>query len=262
MKLMHSILPLLKRRFIAKTIVLLFLITTSSVSFSQIHTSIDFVSGVDFTRMSGITEISPGSNLASFQIDEKINYRVGANFNFRIFEKMLIKTGLRYVQIGFKENFNLPNDYQFGWINANGNQINTVNTGDIFSVMQDPKYNAYDQKFIEIPLISRIELSDKKLALFLEIGISPHIKLSSRNKQISALGKETIDENVEIFGSKKMLVALIFGIGLNYNVSDNYQFFAQPTIRCYCSDSDKGRYRNAIENIGVEIGVRRVLKRY
>ena len=74
------------------------------ITFSQINTSLDVVGGLEYSFRTLITNDNTGKFIASTRSNEtgSINYRYGLNFNKRLSDKFLLRTGVRYVQGGFK----------------------------------------------------------------------------------------------------------------------------------------------------------------
>lgn len=86
-----------------KNYLLLFCLLYSSISISQNDMSIGIVSSIDYTNISNGDELFPSEwGGDSYEANHKgiIANRFGMNFNFRIYDKLYFKTGLRYVKIG------------------------------------------------------------------------------------------------------------------------------------------------------------------
>jgi len=231
-----------------KTILLCLFSWFTSCMDAQFHTSIDIVSSIDYAEFKGANIIPQDLNFSIFpiHITSKVNYRIGGNFNFRCYDKLLIKTGVRYVQIGFKQNLE-------GYI-LYGNNGNSTSPNDPYVI--ELICNSFDQKFIEVPLMARYEFGDGKFSLFIEFGISPHIRLSSTNIRRTKNGDEAIDDFV-LNGDGRILTALVIGVGGNYNLSQNYQLFMQPTFRVYSASTNEFEIENRVRSMGLEFGIRR-----
>jgi len=219
------------------------LIILPVLSFAQFDYSFDLISSMDYTFVNN----SFTSNSTNVSVKPKYNYRFGGNFNVKVYDNIYIKTGLRFAQVGFtnkREELRWPGEF-----GPNG-------------FKPDPSLPRYlhstiDQSYFEIPIIFRYEFDGKKLSFYLETGISPHIY--SRTRYIT---KSNIDTTKRFsydtqFGGKRLLMCYVFGIGLNYNFDNLYQFFFQPTIRIYVSNDNQFQFENAFRSIGIELGFRR-----
>ena len=67
------------------------------LSMAQFDYSVDFVSSIDYTHVDN-TFTTFSTNV---RVDPKFNFRIGGNFNVKIFENGFIKSGIRYAQVGF-----------------------------------------------------------------------------------------------------------------------------------------------------------------
>lgn len=224
-----------------KIIVFLSFVFLSNCATAQINTSIDWVGSADYSGLSK-------SFFADFHF--RFNYRIGANFNFRIFDKIKIKTGVRYTELGFvlkSNDLRWPSEITSdGWV-------------------PDPTLPRFihrdiNKRFIEIPVIARYEFGEKRLSFFGEFGFSPHFYINTKEVETTNL-----EESSEVFdevgmGQKRMQVATVIAFGANYSLSDEYQFFLQPTLRYYLGETVYDTTSRA-QSIGLEFGLRRVLSR-
>jgi len=205
-------------------------------TYGQFDYSFDFISSLDYTTFS--------RRVFSVKINSKLNYRIGGNFNLRIFDNVMLKTGVRYAELGFTHNMD-----DIRWpseIGPNG-------------YIPDPTLVKYihqsiDLRYIEIPWLGRYEFSKKKINLFIELGASPHIYLSTRETTKSNLNSETIyrEDN-----EKRIRFIFVVGIGLNFNISNKIQLFIQPTFRLYPLTQTLFSVEPGRRSIGVEFGFRR-----
>ena len=210
----------------------------SFASTAQFDYSFDIVGSIDYTN------INEPFSTSFYAVDSKINFRFGGNFNVKIKEKSFLKTGIRYVEVGYKEDID-----DLRWpseIGPNGYEPDPTL----------PKYfdNVIDQKFIEIPILFRYDFVDKKFGLYVEAGVSPHIHLSTRNKSTSNLG--TFTSNID-GQDKRFNMSYIIGFGTNYTLSNTLQLFVQPTFRLYPANTAPLNLGLTRRSFGVEFGIRR-----
>ena len=96
------------------------------------------------------------------------------------------------------------------------------------------------------------------------MGVSPHILLNKKNVFEYESYSESFDYESQYLEGKRIRMAFVIGIGVNYNLSNVVQFFGQPTFRYYPAIKI-GNTRPGIgdsldaRNIGIEIGFRRIL---
>ena len=76
-----------------KILIFICLASLPYLSLSQFHTSIDLVGSYDFKN-----EQTFKFGFRRGNINTRKSYRFGANFNFRVFDQGLIKTGIRYAK--------------------------------------------------------------------------------------------------------------------------------------------------------------------
>lgn len=212
------------------------------VGFSQFNTSLDFVASYDR---------SSASPSQSFAGKPRANYRVGANFNFRVYEKVMMKTGLRFTQLGL--NRRIPFFISGSTIVSTGNS-NIIFSGDPDSMSQGNTIVHY----LEIPLVGRYEFHKKKFTLYTELGIATHLFLNSSTK-LENNGGPTTNNSVETIDYDRFMLGIISGLGFNYLVSDKVQLFVQKSLRIYPGVPTYFSREITEYSLGLEVGVRRAL---
>lgn len=226
---------------------ILFLLSLPILAFSQRNTSIDFITGIDYSYRS----LSGNSIIEEIRSGEtgKMNWRVGFNYNKRISEHLYIKAGLRFASVGYHgENRNL----RFG------NEQDGTGTWIPDPSLATELQVTYDYWFIEIPVVGRYEFNNRKISPFVEFGIAPSYYLTTRIHQVTNLEQETNFQRG--FGNSdynKIHVVGVLAIGLNYTPNENFQFFAQPTFRYHFSTLVNTPLKEHLYNIGLELGARK-----
>tara|TARA_R110000737_G_C14566423_1_gene483265 strand:+ start:138 stop:818 length:681 start_codon:yes stop_codon:yes gene_type:complete len=219
--------------------------------------SIDFIGSFDyagftennrtFTNNSGVTDLSAGQKGV-------YTYRVGANFNFRIFEKVMFKTGIRFASLG--DNFYMDDLRWPSQIGDNGFEA-------------EPSLPTYiniitKHRYIEVPLIVRYEINNKKLSPFIEFGLAPHLYINTKSINKTNLGRDSQIINYSEFatGFNKLQLAAVVSFGANYNVSEMVQAFVQPTLRYHINRQTDNQSSTRFYSIGIEFGVRKMFGSY
>ena len=220
----------------------------SVATYSQKDMSIDVLGSFDYTNLTAISGLSPDDQQGVF------TYRAGFNFNFRIYDKILFKTGLRYAQIGdqtLQDDLRWPSE-----IGPNGFE-------------PDPSLPRFIRsttihRFIEVPLFLRYEINQNKLSPYVEFGVSPHLYTDTRVGSETNLTSSsmTVDYSQNIFDLKKMQFAAILGLGMNYSVADVSQVFVQPTFRYHMTEISNNPNSNRLFSFGLELGYRYLFANY
>jgi hypothetical protein len=227
------------------------------VLIGQIQSSISGLAGMDYTyrllRNSSTTPIVKDI-FTDRQKEESgtFNYRIGINYNRRLSEKLWLETGLRLSSIGY----NGPRRTGLIW----GSELNP--TTGVFT--PDPtlphqiQFN-YDYIFLEIPVGIRYLLASKnKWKPYFIIGLSPNVYLTTRTHTITDIyNKKDFYASSEI---KKITFSANIGFGFDYNLSEKYQIFAQPSFRYHFTNLSDGPIKEYLYNAGVELGFRKNLK--
>ena len=115
------------------------------------------------------------------------------------------------------------------------------------------------RKYLEIPIIGRYEFSHKKMSFYFELGISPHIFLETEVIKKSNLGTATVINSSTPTNDKRIVMGYVMGIGFNYDLSEKYQLFVQPTMRLYSSATSATLSPPKYQSFGLELGIRRGL---
>lgn len=194
-------------------------------SIGQIHTSLDAVASYDFINRN-IISFTPNKPLSK-------SYRFGANFNFRIFDKQYIKTGIRYVK-----------------------------QGDVYFVSftaPSPLTYYYDEYYIEVPVVSRSEFGKKKLSPFIEVGLAPLLFLKAKrlvNNSGNIIEKEDVPPYLE---DKRIRMSIVISLGCQYKLNKHFLLFVQPTYRYLFPLEYNSGLTLKGRNFGIEFGVRKAL---
>jgi len=234
-----------------KYILRLSLLVFSTSLLGQKDLSIDILSSYNNV---GIYE-----NTSSFTSDNSgvsnINtIRFGANFNFRIYERVMVKTGIRYTTVGdlfFLNDLRWPSE-----IGPNGFEPDP----------SLPRYiNSYTKhRYINIPIAFRHQLNQSKFNTFIEYGFSLLLYLDTDLITESNISEEkrTINyiETNPNFNSTQY--TMNFSFGANYDLSNSIQLYGQPNFQVHLNKTFSGSVPNRYYSIGLEIGIRKQFGSY
>ena len=239
----------------AKTIILLLVIPLSG--FCQIHSSIDFIAGVEYsyrnlnTSSKDVTVIRIMENQDNKE-SGKSNWRIGFNYNRKVANKIFLKTGIRLMSIGYKGE--QKTGLRWGSEhNGMGEWIPDPNLAHEIQLIDD-------YWFFEIPMAGRFEFSEKKLRLFLETGVSPSIYLTTRRKSITDIGTNVEFQNNNTHNFNKFHLVGNLSFGISYSIDENLQIIGQPIFRYHLTKLEEVPIREYLFNYGVEIGIRRRIR--
>lgn len=218
---------------------------------AQTNTSIDLVGGIDISYR---TLSQNGNDFANTEIidgrndeeDSDVAFRFGFNYNKRLTQKVIFKTGIRYMSEGYTRYKSFDGT---SWPSGD-----PVNNG--FSEFK------YNYRFIEIPLMARIELNQNKLSPYIEFGFSPSVYINTRQVNDNSLtGKSTDtyrDPNTSSEMNKLQFVGVV-AFGANYQLNESIQLFGQPTFRYHFTKLAATPVREHLFNYGIEFGARKFL---
>lgn len=221
----------------------------------QSKSSVDLIGSADYVyrNLSSDAE-DPNSvvsipDLIDFMDDHqkgRLKARFGFNYNRKINQKLFLKSGLRLATVGY------ITDSRASSFDLEVAKLST------------------EHLFLEVPLVFRYEvLQVDKISLFIEVGFSPNIYLSTRTKNVTN-GEITEDPlDFASFGAYNRLhwVGSV-SPGLNHTLNDNWQLFGQSIFRYHftrlINDSQFPMAFNILTkerlySIGFELGIRRFL---
>lgn len=211
-------------------------------SFSQYLTSLDFISSVDYNENAHrLVEFREPISRGSISSRSTFNYRIGANFNARLYDAVYLKTGIRYSEMGLR-NMEYVDEFNTFW------DPSVVGSSNFVHI-------SYYLRFIEIPIALRYQLGKGPLSFFFEGGLSSNIYINSQQIFTTKDYSETTNYRD---GVSRINYAIIFSVGINYSFSQKHQFFFQPIGRAFRKRLD-GRSTNKPTSLGLEIGFRYTL---
>ncbi len=236
-----------------KLIITLFLVLPI-LGFSQIDQSVDLVTGIDYSYRNLSTSSEESMVLNIFEDREereigKLNWRLGLNYNRRLGKKIILRTGLQFASVGYKEKKRTG----IIW----GSEFNDMGEWEPDPSLPHEMQLKINYWFIGVPIAGRYEFSHKKFAPYFELGASPSIYLRTRIKAISDIGteKETYDGIESDFNRFHVVGFASFGV--NYSVNEQYQLFGQPTFRYHLTKLVDAPINEYLYDFGLEIGIRR-----
>jgi hypothetical protein len=229
--------------------VIYLIILIPAFGLGQAKSSVDFLAGLDYSYRH-LRHSSDEPHLIyiinqrnSFEVSN-YGWRAGFNYNKRIDEKYHLKTGLRFASVGYKT---LKRDL-----------LLTVEPEEPDPHMPKERQFFYNYWFIEIPIAVRMELNEKKLSPFFEIGFSPSIYIISRKKTKTDIETEIHFQNESSLGLRKLHLVGFVSVGANYAISANIQLFAQPAFRYHLTSLFDAPIKGHLYSFGIEAGARRL----
>jgi hypothetical protein len=228
------------------------LIALPFIVFSQPNSTVDLVGGADYAfrfLKNTSDDLATQVIMDVREQDEfgKLNFRAGFNFNRRLFGQLWLRTGLRWASVGYvvqdADDLRWPSEFD-------------PNTGTYTPDPSLPHQLKLSREywFVEAPLVARLETGKKKLKSFFEIGVSPHIYLTTHTKQVTDL------ETEQDFGAddvNTLSLAGIVSIGFQYQATKRTALFFQPIFRYHLTPLSDGPIRENLYNYGLEAGVRK-----
>ena len=238
----------------AKTLILL-LLSMPLLAFGQSNSSIDLITGVEYSYRTLSTSSSDAiiNGIMERRDDEetgKLNWRAGFNYNRRISSRLFLKTGARLASVGYKGEkktgirWGSEHDGNGGWSGPDPNLPHEIQLID-------------DYWFIEIPIAGRFEFDGKKLAPFIEAGGAPSIYMGTRTKTVTDIGADVNFEIGKALGFNQWHLVGYLSFGANYDIGQRLQLFGQPIFRYHFTKLADASIAEYLYNVGMEVGVRR-----
>lgn len=236
-----------------RALILAFISFTPFWGWSQFNRSIDVMGSLDYGYRTISTDAEEA--ITKLIVDKrnekelpKLNWRIGVNFNQRLSNKFVLKTGLH-----------LAND---GYTTKKKDLIYGSEFDEFGNYTPDPSlprksHFVYNYWFAEIPLVGRFELNQKKFAPFVEAGILPSVYLTSRVRTVVDDESSTnfIDETD--IGYNRLHLSGNVAIGVNYSPNENIQLFGQPSLRYHFTSLVDAPIKEHLYSFGLELGLRK-----
>jgi hypothetical protein len=192
------------------------LLLASRLIGQQANSSLDFVSGFDYTYRTW-SKRNPGTYeliLKDQNERPRVNARFGFNYGRNISERFSFKTGLRYAQVGYHLNerkvlFWPDNRTAFVDSGIEGDQTLT---------------HIFQYRFIEVPIALRYSFkseSGSKFTPFLEAGVSPNVYINTRymDKHVTRLQTNRYVSSTRETHVEKIHWVAQIAYGFNYNLN-------------------------------------------
>lgn len=227
------------------------------LGFSQMNQTIDFITGIEYSYRSLSTSSEEEFMVGIMENREnyergKFNWRIGLNYNIRLSKHIFMKTGLRLASVGYKRE-KLTGLTWASEYDENGEWTSDPNLAHEIQIV-------HDYWFTEIPIALRFETNLRKLTPFFELGVSPSFYMTTRTKSITDIGTDSKFQNGDVHEFSKIHVVGLVSCGVNYTISDKFQFFGQPAFRYHLTKIANGLMSEHLYNYGIEIGIRKKIK--
>ncbi len=232
------------------TKILLFLATLllPMVLPAQSKTTIDLMVGVEYNWLEDYVRFNPNIGRPSGEY----NPRLGLNINHRVAPQLWLKSGIRLAMIGEK----WPKT-ALRWGNQHDGE------GGFNPDYTDPDLPSESQFFntywyLEIPVAGRWEFSTGgRVTPFVELGVSPHIYLTTQSRFVSNLYSNSDFHYDEQKSFNHLSVAGTLSVGTNISLADHWMVFVQPIFRYHFSRLYSLPTSPRMLIGGAEFGVRR-----
>ncbi|MFK7807905.1 MAG: outer membrane beta-barrel protein [Saprospiraceae bacterium] len=245
-----------------KTLQLFILLSFPFFAIGQSNSSIDVIGSLDYTYRT----INGSGLIADIVKDSRdvekgrLNWRAGFNYNQRLTDKLILKTGLRMAALGYKDKRDSEDFYTLRWgtqHNGNGEYDITYPSGEDIEFFET-KTNHF---FLEIPIVLRYEFSNNKFSPYVEAGFGAmyylfqrHVATVNGDKTVT-----TMPSSDDRLSANSFQIESIIAVGANYNLNENLQFFGQPTFRYHLNSLWDTDVKERLWSAGLEIGLRKFL---
>ena len=201
-------------------------------------------------------------------------YSGGVNLGYELNEKFTIQSGIYYAQIGqIADEVNLKQQPEFappvyssndpkytgntsaGKLNADDKALEEGNKETNFYDDENIAVDNLEQNFqyIEVPLIAKYKILDKKLDLQLIGGLNTGLLVGNDLYKKNGFEKDRVGETENI---SKYIYNTITGIGLGYELSDKLFMSVEPTIKYSLTSINKAHnYHYRPYSFGVFTGI-------
>jgi len=212
-----------------------------------------------------ISSVPSGIRKSDFDDAESplLAYSGGVNLSYRAFKRWSVQTGVFYSQMGQSINSVIPVSYMYGAISSSGNpytknfvrtstgsvsvasnlksDANTTYssffnadspTASIAATMTSPaKYRLIERiDYLEIPLILRYRIFDRKLTLYVSGGMSANMLIN--NNVFVDNGSEIVKSGT-ILMARPVNYSSVMGLGIGYQINRNMSVGFEPYFKYY-----------------------------
>ncbi|MEO0339167.1 MAG: hypothetical protein AAF242_08120 [Bacteroidota bacterium] len=219
----------------------------------QFERSIDLVAGIgkSFRFLSTMSDEPHLLNIIEFREEREqasINWQLGFNYNHRLNQHVIFKVGIRLASLGHKD----ESRNELRWGTDHDGSGGVVPSPEIVDVELRVAY-----WFVEVPIVGRWEIGNKKLIPFVEFGALPSIFTTFRSTSIID-GESNTDYGKRENGNFNLLhLAGFASVGLNYQFQEKMQFFVQPNVRYHFTNISGSPIKDKLYSYGLELGLRK-----
>ncbi len=227
-----------------KKLIILFIFISPQFIFAQSNSSIDIAIAINSSYRT--LEITDRDEFHATIFNDrqrfektKIKYAIGIHYNKSLTENWILRSGLRYTQMGFESDY----DTGLQWPSQqNGSGAHDPNLPSL-----EPQYGGepYDYAFVDFAILIRKHFSKKNWSPFFEAGIIPSYLMSPNGNLLSS-------------SINKFQLAGVLSVGVNYSFS-NYQIFFQPAFRYHITNTvGNATIKEHLYAGGIEVGIRKI----
>ncbi len=173
----------------------------------------------------------------------KLGYTTGLNATFYINKKITLETGILFSDKGEKTKKYV--------INGSTSSIQTDNN-------QATKNKfIYHYLYFDIPAKVNYYILTKKLKLFLSAGVSTNIFLLQKTTSVLEYNDGHSEKNNSVIhsGFSRINLAVIGGFGINYNLTNRFNFRLEPVYRRSLTSIIKAPVKDYLYSAGLNVGI-------
>lgn len=247
------------------------LLSSPFLGISQTLPSFGFVTGASVNHRFLTAEekdniiLNPIGMPSAFEevVSPNTGFRFGVDVNFPLSSKLVFHTGFRIARLGTRETYFGVAERISSFYSSYLESLTSSFIPELFGMQ--PIHLVKNHYYLELPLIVRIEPSQKTIAPFFSLGLSPHFYMETviakhyQNPPWS--DRSTYVEKEKSFDRQKyrtISTAGIFALGMNANIKRN-QFFVQHIVRYHFNGLERDKDAQDNLNVGIELGLRRKL---
>lgn len=174
----------------------------------------------------------------------KFGYTTGVNVLFNYSARVELETGIQYSNKGYKTK-------------------NTNLTFEAPNTALPIKFRSvYSYQYIGIPLKVRFTVGEGKIRFLSSIGLLTNFLLQVKQTSVLEYSDGNTEEKKQTYAAdfNKLDLSPMVSIGIEYRLSDNIFFIAEPTLRYGLLKTIDAAVTENLWNVGLNLGVYRRLR--
>lgn len=207
---------------------------------AQTNSSIDLSASLDYGYRFLKLKESDRNSTNDFIINNrkselaKLNWRSSLHYNQKLHNNLYLKLGISWLNEGYS---------------SDDKSLIFFDSGVVLEAKIKNNYS-----FIEVPLVLRYELWDRKWTPYAEIGCAVSTYIFSRNVYVYENERSTQQSKDGYFYN--FHATAITALGTNYNINEHFQLYVQTAFRIHFSPLVEAPIKEYLYNFGLELGGR------